>query len=152
MKLLAQAHPARNLRRSRDQFSSLDSSVDALSPQHAALSSQLVSNDELPGAVASCGGRDLGTRGPQLWWSCSESCLAVSHSLRPRGLYSPWNSPGQSTGVGCHSLLQGIFLTQRLNWSLLHCRWILHQLSYQQGARSLPTYEAQNIPSANGRS
>ena len=26
--------------------------------------------------------------------------------------YSPWNSPGQNTGVGSHSLLQGIFLTQ----------------------------------------
>ena len=31
--------------------------------------------------------------------------------------YSPWNSPGQNTGVHSHSLLQGIFLTQRLNWS-----------------------------------
>ena len=30
----------------------------------------------------------------------------------------PWNSPGQNTGTGCHSLLQGIFLTQGSNWSL----------------------------------
>ena len=29
------------------------------------------------------------------------------------------------------SLLQGIFLTQELNWGLLHCRWIPYQLSYQ---------------------
>ena len=29
----------------------------------------------------------------------SESCLVVSDSLLPHGLYSPWNSPGQSTGV-----------------------------------------------------
>ena len=36
----------------------------------------------------------------------------VSNSLWPRGLYSPWNSPGQNTGVGMLSLLQGIFPTQ----------------------------------------
>ena len=84
-------------------------------------------------------------------------------------LYSPWNSPGQNTGVGSCRLLQGIFqprdhtqvsciagdslpaepvgkpkntgvgslsflqqifLTQELNWGLLHCRWVLYQLSY----------------------
>ena len=32
---------------------------------------------------------------------------------------------------GCHSLLQGIFPTQKLNLGLLHCRQILYQLSYQ---------------------
>ena len=47
------------------------------------------------------------------------------------GLYSPWNSPGQNTGVGSFSLLQGIFPTQGLNPGLPHCRWILYQLSYQ---------------------
>ena len=36
-----------------------------------------------------------------------ESCSVVSTSLRPQGLYSPWNSPGQNTGVGSLSLLQG---------------------------------------------
>ena len=39
----------------------------------------------------------------------SESRSVVSDSLRPHGLYSPWNSPGQNTGVGSLSLLQGIF-------------------------------------------
>ena len=43
----------------------------------------------------------------------------------------PWNSPGKETGVGCHALLRGIFLTQRLNPCLLH---LLH---WQAG--SLPT-------------
>ena len=43
----------------------------------------------------------------------------------------PWNSPGQNTGGDSHSLLQGIFPTQGLNPDLLHCRWILYQLSYQ---------------------
>ena len=45
---------------------------------------------------------------------------------------SPWNSPGQNTGVGSHSLLQGIFPTQGSNPGLLHCRWILYQLSHRE--------------------
>ena len=36
----------------------------------------------------------------------------------------PWNSPGKNTGVGCHFLYQGIFLTQGSNPGLLHYRWI----------------------------
>ena len=42
----------------------------------------------------------------------SESCLVMSDSLQPQKLYSPWNSPGQNTGVSSLSLLQGIFPTQ----------------------------------------
>ena len=45
----------------------------------------------------------------------SESCSVMSDSLQPHGLYSPWNSPGQNTGVGSCSLLQGIFPTQGSN-------------------------------------
>ena len=52
--------------------------------------------------------------------SDSESRSVVSNSLRPRGLYSPWNSPGQNTKVGSLSLLQGNFPTQGLNLGLLH--------------------------------
>ena len=66
----------------------------------------------------------------------SESCSVVSDSLRPHGLYSPWNSPGQNTGVGSHSLLQ-IFPTQGSNPGLPHCRWILYQLSHQGSPRIL---------------
>ena len=55
----------------------------------------------------------------------------MSDSLRPLGLYSPWNSPGQNTGVGSLSLLQGIFPTQGSNPGLPHCRQILYELSYQ---------------------
>ena len=51
-------------------------------------------------------------------------------SLRPHGLYSPWNSPGQNTGVGRCSLLQGIFPNQGSNSGLPHCRLILYQLSH----------------------
>ena len=59
----------------------------------------------------------------------------MSNSLRPHGLYGPWNSPGQNTGVGSLSLLQGIFATQGSNTGLLHCRQILYQLSYQGSPR-----------------
>ena len=41
-----------------------------------------------------------------------ESYSVMSESLQPHGLYSPWNSPGQNTGVGSLSLLQGIFPTR----------------------------------------
>ena len=46
----------------------------------------------------------------------------------------PAEPPGKpkNTGVGSLSLLQGIFLTQELNWGLLHYRQILYQLSYQE--------------------
>jgi len=64
-----------------------------------------------------------------------ESRSVVSDSLPPCGLYSPWDSPGQNTGVGSHSLLQGIFPTQESNGGLLHCSRILYQLSYQGSHR-----------------
>ena len=60
----------------------------------------------------------------------SESRSVVSDSLRPHGLYSLWSSPGQTTGMGSLSLLQGIFPTQRLNPGLPHFRQILYQLSH----------------------
>ena len=61
----------------------------------------------------------------------SVSRSVMSDSLRPCGLYSPWNSPGQNTVMGSLSLLQGIFPTQGSNPGLPHCRWILYQLSHQ---------------------
>ena len=67
----------------------------------------------------------------------SESRLVVFDSLWPHGLYSPWNSPGQNTGVSSLSLLQGTFPTQELNPGLPHCRQILNQLSHQGSPRIL---------------
>ena len=61
----------------------------------------------------------------------SESHSVMSNSLWPYRLYSPWNSPGQHTGVGSLSLLQGIFPIQGSNPGLPHCRWILYQLSHK---------------------
>ena len=65
------------------------------------------------------------------------SCSAVSDPLRPHGLYSSWNSPGQNTGVGSLSLLQGIFPTQGSNPGLPHCRQILYQLNHKGSPRIL---------------
>ena len=63
--------------------------------------------------------------------------VKVKVAQRPRGLYSPWNSPGQNTRVGSLSLLQGIFPTQGLNPGLPHCRRILYQLSHKGSPRTL---------------
>ena len=61
----------------------------------------------------------------------SESHSVVSDSLRPHGLYSPWNSPDQNTGVESLSLFQGIFSTQGSNPGLPHCRQIVYQLNHK---------------------
>ena len=65
--------------------------------------------------------------------SVTQSCLTLCHSMvcSPPGSSVHGDSPCKNTGVGCHSLLQGIFPIQEFNWDLLHCRLILHQLSYQ---------------------
>ena len=54
----------------------------------------------------------------------------LGHGVFPLSC-SALRSWSQNTRVDSLSLLQGIFLTQELNWGLLHCRWILYQLSYQ---------------------
>ena len=69
----------------------------------------------------------------------SDSLSVLSNSLRPRGLYSPWNSPGQNTGVGSLSLHQGIFPTQGLNPGLPLCGQILYQLSHKGSPEDVDT-------------
>ena len=59
------------------------------------------------------------------------SLSGVSDSLQPHGRYSSWDSPGQNTGVGNLSLLQGIFPTQEVNLGLPHRRQMLYQLSHE---------------------
>ena len=69
-------------------------------------------------------------------WVCECSAASVvSDHLRPHGLYParllcPRNSPVKNTGVGCHALLQGIFLTQGLNQRLLRCSQMLYPVSH----------------------
>ena len=70
-------------------------------------------------------------------WSESESFSVMPNSLGPHGLYSPWNSLGQNTGVGSLFLLQGIFPTQGWNAGLPHCRQILYHLSHKGSPRLL---------------
>ena len=76
----------------------------------------------------------------------SESHSVMSNSLRPHGLYSPWDSPGQNTGVGNLSRLQGIFPTQGSNPGLLHCRQILYQLRHKGSSISTEMDSKSNAP------
>ena len=70
------------------------------------------------------------------WWYRKVKVLVSQLCLT---LYDPMDcSPPVSsvhgilqTRVGCHFLLQGIFLTQGLNLGLLHCRQFLYHLSHQ---------------------
>ena len=64
------------------------------------------------------------------------SCSIASDSLQSCGLVAfqatlSIESPGKNAGVGCHSLLQEICLTQGLNAGLLHCRQFLYCLNHQ---------------------
>ena len=79
---------------------------------------------------------------PRTWWATAYPMEELKWSQNPSVVFNScdpmncsllclWNSPGQHTGVGSRSLLQQIFPMQELNWALLHCRGILHQLSYQ---------------------
>ena len=63
--------------------------------------------------------------------SVAQSCLTLCD---PKDCSLPgWSvhgdSLGKNNGVGLHALLQGIFPTQGLNWSLLHFRQVLYHLS-----------------------
>ena len=90
-----------------------------------------------------CCPRDMGPLCPTKPWECwlpcreSESLSVLLDSLRPHGLWSarvlcPWDFLGKNSGVGCHSLLQGIFPTQGLKPGLPHCRQILYHLNHQE--------------------
>ena len=70
-----------------------------------------------------------------------EVASVVSNSLQPpwtvARLLCPGGSPGQRTGVGSHSIIQGIFPTQGSNPGLLCCRRTLYQLSHKGSPRIL---------------
>ena len=68
-------------------------------------------------------------------------CVLVARFL------CPWHFPGKNPGVGCHFLLQGIYLTQGSNPSLPQCRQILYCQSHQNSNRnpqSFRTEESEN--------
>ena len=83
----------------------------------------------------SCNGRQilylLAPLGKPICRRCVWNSLSRVWLCDPMGLYSPWSSPGQNTRGGSLSLCQLIFPLQESNRSLLHCSWILYQLSYQ---------------------
>ena len=63
---------------------------------------------------------------------CSTLCNHKDcKGLWPARLLCSWNSPSKNTGMGTHSLLQGIFLTYGSNQGVLHCRKILDHLNHQ---------------------
>ena len=74
---------------------------------------------------------------PKVISTQSESCSVMSDYLQTLELYSPWNSPGQNTGVGSLSLLQGLFPTQGLNPGLPHCMQILYHVNHRGSPRIL---------------
>ena len=85
---------------------------------------------------------------------CLFAFLFLGDGLDPCLLYNvmnlcPWDFPGNSPGVGCHFLLQGIFLTQGSNPGLLHCRQTLNRLSHQG---SPTTVERVDCPFSRGSS
>ena len=59
-------------------------------------------------------------------------------------LLSPWDFPGKSTGLACHFLLQGIFLTQGSDPGLPYCTQTLYHLSHQ-GSPGLQSRGSQRI-------
>ena len=70
------------------------------------------------------------------WWWCLVAklyqTLLQSHGLQPARFLRLWNSPGKNTGVGCHFLLQRIFLTQGSYSCLLHWQEDSLPLSHKQ--------------------
>ena len=78
----------------------------------------------------------------------AQSCPAFCDPIDCTRLLCPWNSLGKNAGVGCHSLLQGIFPTQGPNLGLLHCKQILYHLNHHGSShvmiwQSFKIYETQ---------
>jgi len=67
------------------------------------------------------------------------------------GLYNPWYSPGQSTGVCRCSLLQGIFPTQGSNPGLPHWRQIFYQMSHRGSSQHVLYYKTTDVNFLQGR-
>ena len=80
------------------------------------------------------------TKGPGVYVLVTQSCLFVTPWTVAHQAPLSWNSPGNNTGVGCHSLLQGIFPTQGSNPGLLPHRQILCCLSYSGNLTTLNEY------------
>ena len=69
----------------------------------------------------------------------SQLCLTLCYptDCSPAGSSIHGIFPGKNTGVGCHFLFQGIFLTQGSNLGLLHCRQTLYHLNHSEAKESV---------------
>ena len=61
-----------------------------------------------------------------VWLLCYVPLFCDPMDCKPAKLLYPQHFPGKKTRMSCHSLLQGIFLTQESSLHLLYCRWILY--------------------------
>ena len=78
-----------------------------------------------------------------LVWLC-----ATPWTVQPSRLLCPWDSPGKNTGVGCHALLQGIFLTLGSNLQLLqllHCRQVLYHWATREAHNNIQFSSVQSL-------
>ena len=126
-----------------------------VSPGQATLSLGYMLHGHLA-AMLECSRNFLPERPPGIWWEGSLEashislfmcvCSVMSESLWPYGLsparlLCPWDSPGKSTWVGCHCLLQGIF--PKRDWT--HVSWICFLHSLHWLADSLPLGHLGNV-------
>ena len=83
--------------------------------------------------------RKMENRNVNCWCSVAKLCptLLWLHGLIPFRLLCPLVFPGKNPGVGCHFLLQGIFLTQGLNPCLMHWRADFLRLNQQRGSKNV---------------
>ena len=117
---------------------------------------------EIPGIPGKFGRGEQNEAEQRLTAFCQENMLLIENTLfqqYKRQLYTwtssdgqyqhqiefilcsqRWDFPGKNTGVGCHFLLQEIFLTQGLNPGLLHCRQMLYHLSCQESPKMKKLY------------
>ena len=81
-------------------------------------------------------------------WKWSLSVMSDSWPPHELWFLCPWDSPGKSTGVRCHFLLQGIFLTQGLNPGLPHRRPMLYHLSHHKSCvKNRPSgFKSREVP------
>ena len=84
---------------------------------------------------------------------CACSVAKLGPTLAPHWrtrLLCPWDFPGKKAGVGCHFLLQGIFLTQGSDSSLLpfllHCRQVLCGWATRKLSKSPPVTREEFYP------
>ena len=82
--------------------------------------------------------------------SCPTVCDPMDSS--PSGSSVLGDSAGKNTGVGCHSLLKGLFPTQGSNSGLPHCMRILYQLSYREALTDVSYYHLKGVEDSPSRS